>query len=71
MLSTMKTLTEQPFIINGVKSWIHCLVCEIESATEQVPNLHHSHDILNCYMHWMPMHMYGSTENSTDLKPVI
>ncbi len=42
----LNSFTEKPFIINGIKSWIHCLVCEVEGATGEIPDVHHSHDYI-------------------------
>lgn len=45
-MDTLKTFPEKPFIINGVKSWIHCLVCKADRSAEQTPLSHHSHDYI-------------------------
>lgn len=42
----LHSFTEKPFIINGIKSWIHCLECVVEGATQEIPDLHHSHDYI-------------------------
>ena len=43
----MESTSEKPFIINGVKSWIHCIEMRGDSNPEStVPNYYHFHDYI-------------------------
>lgn len=44
-MNNINTLPEEPFIINGVKSWIHCLVCETDHPIDDILP-HHYHDYI-------------------------
>ena len=41
----MYNIPEKPFVINGIKSWIHCLECNVEK-TAPVPTSYHYHDYI-------------------------
>lgn len=42
----MNNIAEEPFIINGVRSWIHCLECNFSKTNEQTPVPYHYHDYI-------------------------
>ncbi len=40
----MYNIPEKPFIINGIKSWIHCVRCDYEKSNVRIPDRYHYHD---------------------------
>lgn len=42
----MKNTLEQPFVINGVKSWIECIDLSKQKPSQKIPSLYHYHDYI-------------------------
>lgn len=42
----MFNFAEEPFIINGIKSWIHCVKCHGEKSRTHIPGNYHYHDYI-------------------------
>lgn len=42
----MFNFAEEPFIINGIKSWIHCVKCHGKKSKTHIPNSYHYHDYI-------------------------
>lgn len=42
----MFNFAEKPFIINGIKSWIHCVKCDCPSKGITIPQSYHYHDYI-------------------------
>ncbi|MBR2500468.1 MAG: helix-turn-helix transcriptional regulator [Clostridia bacterium] len=46
MIDEIITFAEMPFLINGVKSWIHCLIMDMPYQEIRGPLTHHTHDYI-------------------------
>ena len=42
----MYNIPEKPFIVNGIKSWIHCVRCDCEKSSVPIPDRYHYHDYI-------------------------
>ncbi len=42
----MNNIEEAPFILNGIKSWIHCLRCIYKKSEDSTPEWYHYHDYI-------------------------
>ncbi|MBQ7097591.1 MAG: helix-turn-helix domain-containing protein [Clostridia bacterium] len=42
----MYNIPEGPFIVNGIKSWIHCVKCNGQKSNSQIPDKYHYHDYI-------------------------
>lgn len=42
----MYNIPEKPFIINGIKSWIHCVRCDCKKSNAKIPDNYHYHDYI-------------------------
>ena len=53
----MNVFAEEPFVVDGIKSWFHCLHCHSSKATRPNSHKYHYHDYIEF--------LYGVTDGAT------